>query len=164
MAGYSQLMVGSHHWPSIEWFCECSNSTSFFTLVDCVVVLWEPSSLLVFSLVHVNEFHHWPVIGWSYPMFESDTSIHMVGFLLWLDWDEDEDPGFHLINLICMDLLSIHDCTHDPFYSDGCADVVDPYIWSFLVEWLHPCHQSIHIILSIRMVVSMPWIHIHDPF
>jgi len=65
-------------------------------------------------------------------MFEFNTFIRMVRFILWLDWDRDEDPRFHLINLGCMELFSIHDC--------------------------------MHMILSSRMVASMPWIHTYDPF
>lgn len=48
-------------------------------------------------------------------MFDSDTFIHMVKFVPWLDQDGDGDPGFHMINPSCVELLSIHDCTHDPF-------------------------------------------------
>jgi len=60
-------------------------------------------------------------------MFDSDTSIHMVAFIHWLGQDRDEDPRFHLINPGCVELLDIHDCTHYPFYSDGCVHTVEPY-------------------------------------
>jgi len=39
-----------------------------------------------------------------------------------------------------------------------------PYIWSFLLGWLHPYCGSSHMILFIWMATSMPWIHTHDPF
>lgn len=48
-------------------------------------------------------------------MFDSDTLIHMVRFVLFSDWDRDEDHGFHLINPGCVVFFSIHDCLHDPF-------------------------------------------------
>ena len=67
MASSSCLTTGSHHWPSIEWFCKCSTSTHSFTLVDCVVVPWGPSSLLVVSLMPINDFHYWLVIRWFLP-------------------------------------------------------------------------------------------------
>jgi len=69
-------------------------------------------------------------------MFDSDTSIHMVGFVLWLDRERDEDPGFHLITPGCVELLSIHDYTHDPFYSDGCVHVVDSCIVRCLLRYV----------------------------
>ena len=31
-------------------------------------------------------------------------------------------------NLGCGELLSIHDCIHDPIYTDGCIHVVDPFL------------------------------------
>jgi len=59
-------------------------------------------------------------------MFDYKPFIGMVIFVLWLDWDKDEDPRFHLINPSYVELLSIHDCTHNPFYLDGCVHDMDP--------------------------------------
>lgn len=69
-------------------------------------------------------------------MFDSNTSIHMVGFILFLDQDRDEDPGFCLINLGCVGLLSIRDCKCDPFYQDGCFDDMDPCIYRCLLRFV----------------------------
>jgi len=60
-------------------------------------------------------------------MFKVNPFIQMVRFVLCLARDRDEDPGFRLINIGCVELLAIHDCTYDLFYSDGCIHTVDPY-------------------------------------
>lgn len=81
MANSSCSTIGLHHWPSIEWFCECSTSAHLFTLVDCVGVPWGPLSLLVVSLIPVNGLHHWLVIRWFSIMFDLYMSIHMIEFV-----------------------------------------------------------------------------------
>lgn len=60
-------------------------------------------------------------------MFDFNPFIQLVIFILWLDQDRDEDLGFHLINPDYMELLSIHDSTHDPFYSDRFIHAMDSY-------------------------------------
>ena len=66
-------------------------------------------------------------------MFNFDTSIHMVGFVLWLGRDRDEDARFHMINPSCVDLLSIHDGKLDHFCMDDCFHVVNPCIVRCLI-------------------------------
>ena len=48
-----------------------------------LLVPWDAFSLLVVSLALVNGSHHWPVIEWLYSMFDINTFIHMLGFVLW---------------------------------------------------------------------------------
>lgn len=79
MASYWHSMIGSHHWPLNEWFCECLISNSMFTLMESVVAPWEPLPLLVVSLIPINSLHHSQVIRWFLPFL---TSTH---WFTWLD-------------------------------------------------------------------------------
>ena len=46
-------------------------------------VPWEPLSLLVVYLALVNGSHHWLVIKWLLSMFDFNTFIRMLEFVLW---------------------------------------------------------------------------------
>lgn len=56
----------------------------------------EPLSLFVVPLVLVNSSHQWPVIKWLSSMFDLNTSIHMLEFVLWSGRVGTQDPGFIL--------------------------------------------------------------------
>ena len=74
-------------------YFKCSTSTHLFTLVWLHSVPWFPLSLSVVYLTYVNGIHQWLVIRWWNTMFNLDTSIYIVGYVLavvcveeFLDW------------------------------------------------------------------------------
>ena len=52
MAGFSHSTQGSHHWPSIEWFCRCSTSYYFSHSVDCTFCTLR-AIVIIYGFSHV---------------------------------------------------------------------------------------------------------------
>ena len=81
-----------------------------------LIVPWGPLSLLVVSLAIVNSSHHWLVIKRLSSMFDVNTSIHILGSILWSGHVWAQDLGLRLqkvqvakwcdmVMMICMSLL-----------------------------------------------------------
>ena len=54
------------------------------SLSRCTQVPWHSFTLSVSCLTLVNDFHHWLVIQWFFPMIDFDTLIHMVRIVPWI--------------------------------------------------------------------------------
>lgn len=125
-----------------------------------LIVPWEPLSLLVVSLIYVNVLHYSQVIRWFSIMFEFNTFICMLEFRDWWGRDGAQDPGFCLIESRLHGVMSYTWLYTFSLWMDCCDHIVGPYSWSFLFGWWQPYCGSIHMIPSIQMDTSIPWIHI----
>jgi len=103
----------------------------FFTFMDCTVVPWGPLSLLVVPLVPINGPHHWPVIRWFYSIFDFDTFIRMLEFIIWSCWDGAQDLESCLIWLKLCGVVFyswLYTCFS---YADGCDHTVGLYTYDY---------------------------------
>ena len=97
MVSSSHPMTGLHYWLLIEWFHECSTSTSLFHLRIVLLYLeghsyywWFLSYLLTVHIISL-------LISWFSSMFDFNTFLCMLGFIHWSDRDGVQDPGFFLL-------------------------------------------------------------------
>lgn len=134
---------------------------SSFIQIPWIVLLvpWEPLSLLVVSLTLVNGPHNWPVIKRLSNMFNFNTSIHMLEFLLWLGHVGAQEPGLKLqksrlqgdVTWWCWYTFLSH--------MDGWNHTMSCYMWSFSL--LDACD---HTLVSIWSSLLDGCAHALDPF
>lgn len=134
------------------------------TFTNCTVVPWEPFPLWVVPLVHVNGLHQWPVRRWFSSMFDCDTFIHMLKFILWLGRDGVQDPESCMIwlrlqGVICYSWL--YTCF---FYTDGCDHTVWLYIYDNDTSILNGCVHTLDIRFTDVRSYLDGCAHAMDPF
>ena len=122
------------------------------TLWIVLLVPSKPLSLLAVSLALVNGSHHWPVIKRLSSVFNFDTYIHMLEFVLWLGRVGALDPGLRLqkswlrgdVTWSCL-----YTCL---FQMDGCDHTMSLlYVILLIIGWLQPY-------LGLDMILLTGWL------
>ena len=160
----SHSMTGSHHRPSIGWFHRCSTSTHYSHSMDCTSSTLSAIDIMGVSLALVNGSYHCPVIKWFSNMFDFNTSIHMLEFVLWSDGVGAQDAGIWSQKSRLRGVMS-HSWLYTWFFRQMAMTI--PWVilfWSSLYGWLRPYCGSISYDPFIQMAASMPRIHSHDHF
>ena len=132
-----------------------------------LVVPWEPLTLWVVSLALLNDSHHWTIIKWFSIMFNFNTSIHMLEFVLWSGGVGAQDPGLQSQKSRLQWVMS-HSWLYTWFlrrmaapmpwiyfiwslHLDGYVHVEDPFTWSFFwwiaatIPWIHVFSSEISV-------------------
>ena len=108
-----------------------------------LVVPWEPLTLWVVSLALVNGSHHWLVIKWFSSMFDFNTSIHMLEFVLWSGGVGAQDPGLQSQKSRLQRVMS-----HSWLYTWFLRRMAAPMPWIYFIWSLH----------------LDGYVHVEDPF
>jgi len=112
-----------------------------------LIVPWGPLSLLVVSLGLVSSSHHWLVIKRLSSMFDVNTSIHMLWYVLWLGRVGE-----------CKNLDSDDKSLACKVVWHGYDDMHVSLRWLVVIRpWVIICDPSHYL-----MAATIPWFH-YDP-